>query len=96
MPDAQRLLHKRQRFEPAVVTINGHETACYLGETVATVLLATGVGAFRRTASGAPRRPVCNMGVCFDCIVTIDGVQGQRSCMITVLNGMQIEVADDV
>jgi predicted molibdopterin-dependent oxidoreductase YjgC len=36
------------------------------------------------------------MGVCFDCIVTIDGVQGQRSCMTTVRSGMQIEVADHV
>ncbi|MGO3868721.1 MAG: (2Fe-2S)-binding protein [Alcaligenes sp.] len=96
MPDAQRLLQKRQRFESAVVIINGQETPCYAGETVATVLLAAGVGAFRRTASGAPRRPVCNMGVCFDCIVTIDGMQGLRSCMTTVRSGMQIEVADHV
>lgn len=80
------------RPSPISLYINGQATACYPGETVATVLLAAGVGVFRRTAGGAARAPVCNMGVCFDCLVTIDGRPSVRSCMTRAVENMRIDV----
>jgi predicted molibdopterin-dependent oxidoreductase YjgC len=65
--------------------------AAYPGESVATALLAAGVRVFRRTRSGAPRGPLCNMGVCFECVVAIDGESGVRACATQVREGMSVE-----
>jgi len=40
--------------------------------------------------SGAPRAPYCMMGVCFDCLVTIDGVGNRQACLVRVTDGMAI------
>jgi len=90
---ARRLDGHVQRPEAVTFYINGVATACYPGETVAAALLAAGIPAFARTPSGAPRRVTCNMGVCFDCLVTIDGQPAQRSCMTRVRAGMRVEVS---
>jgi succinate dehydrogenase/fumarate reductase-like Fe-S protein len=45
----------------------------------------------RETAvSGGPRNPYCMMGVCFDCLVEIDGVPNRQGCMVAVRDGMRI------
>ena len=64
------------------------------GVTVATALLDLGVTAFRRSASGQPRGPVCGMGTCYECRVTIDGVAHRRACLVPVAEGMRITTAD--
>jgi predicted molibdopterin-dependent oxidoreductase YjgC len=47
--------------------------------------------AVRRTEAGAPRGLFCGMGVCFDCLVTIDGVADRRACMTPIRDGMRVE-----
>lgn len=59
--------------------------------TVAVALLANGTTAFRRATNGAPRAPVCGMGTCYECRVTIDGAVGVRACITPVREGMQVE-----
>ena len=78
---------------PAVpVTIDGRPFAARAGDTVAATLLAAGVKACRTTpVSGAARGPFCLMGVCFDCLVTIDGRPNQQGCLVPVREGMSIE-----
>lgn len=44
------------------------------GQTVAAVLIKAGITVFRHMPSGAPRGIFCGMGVCFDCLVTVDGL----------------------
>ena len=62
------------------------------GDTVAAALLAAGREHCRTTpVSGAPRGPYCMMGVCFDCLVTVDGVGNRQGCLVTVRTGMTIE-----
>jgi predicted molibdopterin-dependent oxidoreductase YjgC len=74
------------------ITIDGKAATARAGDTVAAALLAAGPGHFRTTAvSGAPRGPWCMMGVCFDCLVTIDGVGNRQACMVQVAPGMAIE-----
>jgi len=46
---------------------------------------------FRDSVLGEPRAPLCGMGVCYECRVTIDGVPHQRACMILVRDGMVVE-----
>lgn len=62
------------------------------GQTVAAVLLAEGASSCRETpVSGKPRGPYCMMGICFECLVVIDGEPNQQACMTTVREGMLIE-----
>lgn len=78
--------------EPVNVTVNGQPVQARRGETVAAAVLAQGLTHTRSTAvSGAPRAPLCLMGVCFDCLMVIDGRPNQRACMTTVSEGMRIE-----
>ena len=60
--------------------------------TVAAALLCAGVTVFRHMPVGAaPRAPYCMMGVCFDCLVEIDGLPNQQACMVRVRDGMQVK-----
>lgn len=61
------------------------------GTTVAAALLQSGVQRFRSSAvSGAPRAPYCMMGVCFECLVEINGEASRQACLVTVRDGMQV------
>ena len=65
------------------------------GDSVAAALLAAGVDRFRTTPKQAqPRLPYCLMGVCFDCLVEIDGEANRQACMIDVREGMQVRRQD--
>ena len=60
--------------EAVVFTFDGRSVTARPGDTVAVALLAAGITACRHTpVSGAPRGPFCMMGVCFECLVTVDG-----------------------
>jgi predicted molibdopterin-dependent oxidoreductase YjgC len=59
--------------------------------TVAAALLESGALACRTTpVSGTPRGPFCMMGVCFDCLVEVDGVPNVQACMTRVSEGMRV------
>ncbi len=60
------------------------------GTTVAVAVIAVDASHFRRSVNGEPRYPLCGMGVCFECRVTIDGVGLQRSCTTPAREGMEI------
>jgi D-hydroxyproline dehydrogenase subunit gamma len=92
---ARRITSGVQRPEPVEIYVDGTGVAAFEGESVATALLAAGVRAFRRTPSGTPRGPFCNMGACFDCLVTIDGEPFQRACRSPVQAGMRVETTSD-
>lgn len=60
------------------------------GESLAAALTAAGVLGLRRTREDAPRGVFCGMGVCFECIVNVDGRPGQRACMTKLAAGMKV------
>ena len=73
-------------------TIDGRPANARAGDSVAAALLANGVTVCRNTpVSGAARGPYCMMGVCFDCLVTIDGTGNRQGCQIRVAPGMAVE-----
>ena len=85
----RRLREPGQRVR---LTIDGREAAAAAGDSVMAALLAEGIDAFRRAPrDDAPRGPYCGMGVCFDCLVTIDGEPNRQACLATVSEGMRIE-----
>ncbi|RUM22601.1 (2Fe-2S)-binding protein [Rhizobium phaseoli] len=76
-------------------TFNGMPTMARQGDSVAAALLAAGYGSTRSSpVSGAARGPYCMMGVCFECLVKIDGRPNQRGCMTNVAEGMRIETQE--
>jgi sarcosine oxidase subunit alpha len=78
--------------EAVRVIIEGREWTARSGDSVAAALLMAGLPDCRTTpVSGAARAPFCMMGVCFDCLVRIDGLGNQQACMIQVREGMVIE-----
>lgn len=75
------------------IVVNGTTLDVPAGVTVAAALLDHGVFAFRRDLHGAPRAPLCGMGTCMECRVTIDGSDERRACLVVVADGMRIESA---
>lgn len=75
------------------IFVNGRREIAFEGESVHAALLAAGYRTLRKTArSGQPRGFFCGMGICYDCLVTINGVPHQRACMTTVKDRMEIEL----
>jgi D-hydroxyproline dehydrogenase subunit gamma len=76
------------------VSINGRTVQVAEGTSVAAAVLQAGQVVFRRSISGQPRGPLCGMGICFECRVTVDAVRHVRSCLLTCRSGMRV-VTDD-
>lgn len=76
---------------PLPFTFEGEAVEGREGDSVAAALLALGHNATRETGvSGAPRGPYCMMGVCFDCLVMIDGVGNRQACLVPLRAGMEV------
>ena len=74
------------------LTIDGARIEARAGDLLAAAMLATGHGVCRTTpVSAAPRGPYCMMGVCFECLVTIDGMGSRQACLVPVRAGMVVE-----
>lgn len=91
MPEGLPRLPEVDRGAGIVCTCDGEALNAYAGETVAVALLAAG----RRTLRRSPRQDAarglfCAMGICFDCVMTIDGQTGVRACLTPVCDGMVI------
>jgi sarcosine oxidase subunit alpha len=74
------------------ISVNGRTVSVDHGSTVAAALLSLGESSFRVSESGEPRAPVCGMGTCYECRVTIDGVEQRRACLVRVRPGMRVLV----
>jgi len=72
------------------LTVNKITITVDEGTTVAAAILNAGLNGFRKSVTGESRGPVCGMGVCFECRVTIDGVGHQRSCNVIATDGMEV------
>lgn len=78
----------RQRVR---LSFDGRAIEAHDGDSIAMALLQNACIPFRETpVSGAPRAPLCLMGVCFDCLVEVDGRPNVQSCMVEVREGMQV------
>ena len=61
------------------------------GQTVGAALTAAGIRSWRTTrVAGRPRGLFCGIGICFDCLVVVDGRPNQRACLVPVRPGMQV------
>jgi predicted molibdopterin-dependent oxidoreductase YjgC len=80
------------RGRALTITLDGAALEAREGESIAAALLASGRRSTRWTArTGEPRGYFCGMGVCQDCLVTVDGLPNVRACMTPVREGLRIE-----
>lgn len=70
--------------------VNGIDVDVPAGANVAAAVARVTQG-FRRSPSGAMRAPLCGMGVCFECRVTIDGEAHRLACLTPARSGMQVQ-----
>ena len=88
----------RRRPEPAPakagvpVTVEGRPVVAPEGASAAAAVLLAGLDSIRETSvGGVPRGPYCMMGVCFECLVIVDGVGNRQGCLVPVKPGMRID-----
>jgi predicted molibdopterin-dependent oxidoreductase YjgC len=80
------------------IVVDGEPLPFTEGQTIAAALVAAGRVAWRTTRiNQRPRGVFCGIGVCFDCLVTIDGIGGQRACLVPARPDMTVttEEVDD-
>jgi len=76
--------------ETLTVVVNGVLVEMAVGSMVSAAVLKSGVTSFRKSVTGEPRGPLCGMGICFECRVTVDLEEHVRSCQTICQNGMDI------
>jgi predicted molibdopterin-dependent oxidoreductase YjgC len=77
--------------EEVTLFFDGMSISARAGEPIMAALVAAGVHVFRHTKKGSPRQMFCGIGRCTDCVMTVDGVPGVRTCVTEVRDGMRIE-----
>jgi len=73
--------------------VDGEPRRAVTGSSVAAALLNAGIWRVRDAVDGAPRAPLCGMGICYECRVTIDGEAHRRACLVPVAEGMIIRTS---
>jgi NADPH-dependent 2,4-dienoyl-CoA reductase/sulfur reductase-like enzyme len=74
------------------MSYEGRELTCFAGDSVSAALIDAGEYVCREAPDGSARGVFCGMGICGECLVTIDGRPGVRACMTPVREGMAIGV----
>lgn len=84
-------LKTEEATETVTISFDGRSLRVPANISVAAALLSEGTLAVRTSLVGRqPRAPYCLMGVCFECLVTINGAQNRQACMTLVQDGMEI------
>ena len=92
MEDGDLRMAGVERGRALGILVDGAEVRAYEGESIAAALVASGHRFTRWTAqTGEPRGYFCGMGVCQDCLVTVDGLPNVRACVTPVRDGMRVE-----
>jgi D-hydroxyproline dehydrogenase subunit gamma len=95
-----RITKNVERPTPVTIRVNGDAVSAYEGESLATALIASGTLIMSQDAKGRMRSPYCNMGICFDCLVTVEEstasggstVRRVRACLALVRPGLLVTV----
>lgn len=84
-----------KRGKQITITVNSEIMTAYEGESVHAALIAANVKTLRKTAKGENRGIFCGMGICYECLVTINNRPDQRACMTPLVEGMEIVTSED-
>lgn len=76
---------------PLSLSIDGRRVTVPAGITVAAALAMHATGLTRSSVGGTPRTPMCGMGICQECRVSIDGHPHRLACQTLCVAGMRVE-----
>ncbi|MER6208494.1 (2Fe-2S)-binding protein [Streptomyces sp. NPDC001642] len=80
---------------PFTVTLDGRDIEALPGQTVGAALWTAGVTSWRTTrGEGRPRGIFCGIGVCYDCLVTVNDSPNQRACLVPLHPGDAIRTQE--
>jgi predicted molibdopterin-dependent oxidoreductase YjgC len=87
-----RFREEKGNDHPNVITFSfdGVQMSAYAGDTIASALYASGKRSWRKSRAGDERGLLCGMGICFDCVLSVDGVSNVRACQTLVRDGMVV------
>ena len=98
MSAREQSVTKPQRLEgagrdrPLHILFNGSRVQAFEGQTIGAALWGAGHRQLRRTSRrNEPRGLFCGMGVCFDCLVRVDGRDNVQACLTPVRDGMVVQ-----
>lgn len=95
-PSSLRVSRGIEREPPFTFTMDGAEVVAFPGETIAAALLAADVRTLRITEKTEGRRGIfCGMGICFDCLVTVDDKPHLRACLTRAEAGARVVTQDE-
>lgn len=81
--------------EAHTFTFDGRPVPFRRGQTVGAALMGSGVASWRSMRRGGePRGLFCGIGVCFDCLITVDGARDQRACLVAACEGQDVRSGD--
>jgi predicted molibdopterin-dependent oxidoreductase YjgC len=82
--------------EPVTIQVDGRQLTGLHGQTIAGLALGNGLMSWRRTSvAGRSRGLFCGIGVCFDCLVTVNGQRDVRACQRRARDGDVVAVQHD-
>ncbi len=91
------LIPSVERGKAILIEVDGQTITAYEGESLAAALLAAGISTFRISRKTLePRGLYCGMGICYECLVMVDGVHAQRACITPVTAGMKVETCKEI
>jgi sarcosine oxidase subunit alpha len=79
-----------QRGKKIGLKVDANPVTAYEGETVHAALTAADIRCLKHSKSNQARGVFCGMGICYECLVTIDQIPDQRACMTLVQDQMEI------
>ncbi len=87
----QRLTGAVVRGRQVHIVVDDDDVTAYEGESIAAALLASGRRDLRvAPRQGEPRGMYCGIGLCFECVMAVDGRGQVRTCQTPVQDGMRI------
>lgn len=78
------------------IEVDGLPVTGVAGQSIAGVLLAAGRSSWRTSRTGRPRGVFCGIGVCHDCLITVNGLRDVRACQRRAAEGDIVTTTDVV
>ncbi len=73
---------------PITFVFDGQQLPAAAGQSIGGALIAAGHRSWRRTRlGGEPRGIFCGIGICYDCLITVNGQPNRRACVIEAHEG---------
>lgn len=89
---ADRAAELTGQREEITFYVNGQPTQACQGETIHAALISAGYRQIRKSKTNQPRGIFCGMGVCYECLVTIDNGPQRQACVTMVEEGMEVQI----